>query len=196
VGRWRRRISNHIRRTDRGGDLSRQVPLSLLFAMWKSQPWGYGHIPRILFIGTYRGKTDGQAHERSLMPRSFSNMLLPWLARRQARGSRGNCFCWASSWSFRRLHSRSDNTLGWANGNGYEGQKLLRGLCCINRFHGVKRSISPLAFTRPLSEFTNSFSRPDLQRITPASYASAALGTKNVGLQRKRKRRGLDAGYE
>jgi len=32
-------------------------------------------------------------------------------------------------------------------------------ICCITRSHGVKRSVFALVFARPLSEFTNSFSR-------------------------------------
>ena len=36
-----------------------------------------GKIPIVLCIGTYRGKADGHAHERSLMPSSFSNNLPP-----------------------------------------------------------------------------------------------------------------------
>jgi len=108
----------------------------------------------------------------------------------------GPFFGCASSWLFRRLRSRSDITSGWAIGKGYAGQKLVRRLCCITRSHGVKRSVFALVFARPLSEFTNSFSRPDLQRISLDSYAFAALGKKNVRLQRKWKRRGFDAGYE
>ncbi len=83
-----------------------------------------------------------------------------------------------------------------AIGKGYAGQKLVRRLCCITRSHGAKRSVFALVFARPLSEFTNSFSRPDLQRISLDSYAFAALGKKNVRLQRKWKRRGFDVGYE
>jgi len=83
-----------------------------------------------------------------------------------------------------------------AIGKGYAGQKLVRRLCCITRSHGVKRSVFALVFARPLSEFTNSFSRPDLQRISLDSYAFAALGKKNVRLQRKWKRCGSDACYE